>query len=170
MRIPRLMNRGAGRWRTVAQAPEIQPQEVLMRPSVSRIPTVVVGIDTATVTGAIACLTKAGCRTSLGCSHAAGAGTWNRGRRVSTTWSSRVLRPGARYGKLWRPECMHLELVGPDWLPQTSFWSGSAFSECRIGLVDVPFAPIPTGHFSGVYVNGWHRQDGTVHHIAPTGL
>jgi len=47
MRIPRLMNSGAGRWRTVARAPEIRPQEVLMRPSVSRIPTVVVGIDTA---------------------------------------------------------------------------------------------------------------------------
>lgn len=88
--------------------------------------------------------------------------SFNTGRELS--------EHGWYYGKLWRPERMCLELVRPDWLPQSPFWTGPDFCQRRIGLVDVPFAPTPTDQFSGVYINGWQCHDGTVQHIAPKGL
>lgn len=77
---------------------------------------------------------------------------------------------GWYYGKLWRPERMRLELRRPDWLPQEPFWARLDSGRYRVGLIDVPFAPIPRGRFSGVYINGWQCHDGTIDHIAPAGL
>lgn len=77
---------------------------------------------------------------------------------------------GWYYGKLWRPERMRLELRRPDWLPQQPFWARLDPAEYRVGLVDVPFAPVPDGRLAGVYINGWQCHDGTIAHVAPAGL
>jgi predicted AlkP superfamily phosphohydrolase/phosphomutase len=142
-----------------------------------RTPVVVIGIDTADI-DRVDRLVDEGRMPRLAALRSAGlcgrVEPWPPGFFDMVWPSFNTGRPlaehGWYYGKLWLPERMHLEFTRPDWLPQDPFWARLPATEYRVGLVDVPFAPLPGRELQGVYINGWQCHDGTIDHVAPHGL
>ncbi|MEO1016553.1 MAG: alkaline phosphatase family protein [Pseudomonadota bacterium] len=81
-----------------------------------------------------------------------------------------VAEHGWYFSKFWSPDTGRIEKTNADFQRVRPFWQSLQDEGLRIGLVDVPKAPRPIGHFDGVFINGWQTHDPDHLHVQPVSL